>query len=124
MKEIIGIFLVLISTIGTLLGIFFYENSREKSDTFTIIAMAPERGNWDPEVLKVPAGKDITIIIKNEDVVSHGFIIPELDLFIREIKAGELSKIKWRFEKGQYLYMCGIWCSDYHMYMIGKIIAK
>ncbi len=123
-REIVVIFLVLLSVAGTIFSVFAYKNAKE-ANTITLIARAPEKGNWSPQTINVERGKEVSLTIRNTDLVSHGFYIPALDLLVGEIKAGEVERINFTVkEAGEYLFLCTIWCSEYHMQMRGKIIAR
>ena len=70
-------------------------------------------------------GEKVNLLIKNVDVVSHGFYVPVLNIVVKELKAGEVMKIDFTAEEsGDYPFYCVLWCSDYHMYMRGKIIVR
>jgi heme/copper-type cytochrome/quinol oxidase subunit 2 len=123
-REVIGIFLVLIATVATVAGIFAYKSTSERG-TITLLARAPENGNWSPQTIRVEKGEKVNLLIKNVDVVSHGFYVPVLNIVVKELKAGEVMKIDFTAEEsGDYPFYCVLWCSDYHMYMRGKIIVR
>lgn len=126
-NELIAIILVFFSTVGTVLGIFGIENYRKKKFyTVELIARAPEHGNWYPRKVKIPYGqKEVKILIRNIETVTHGFAIPDLDVAAREIKAGEVKVIKFiPDKKGTFTFMCTVWCSDEHLHMTGEIIVE
>ncbi len=123
-REIIGVILVVASTLGTVAAIFAYKSFDER-DSITLIAQAPEKGNWSPRTITVEKGNEVTLLIRNADVVSHGFYVPSLNIVIKELKAGEVKELSFTaFEAGEYPFYCVLWCSDYHMQMRGEIVVR
>ena len=123
-KEIIGVILVVASTLGTLGAIFGYKAFDER-DSITLTAQAPEKGNWSPRTIPVEEGKEVILRIRNADVVSHGFYLPSLNIVVKELKAGEVKELSFTaFEAGEYPFYCVLWCSDYHMQMRGEIVVR
>jgi heme/copper-type cytochrome/quinol oxidase subunit 2 len=135
-KELIAVILVILSTLGAIIGIFGYENYRRKKHfTVELIARAPENGNWyckqnpkNPRQIRVPSGRKVTLLIRNIDTVTHGFAIPDLGVPIEgsaEIKAGEVKKVTFTPQKkGVFPFMCTVWCSMRHMEMTGELIVE
>src|SRR3989338_3842703 len=123
-QELVAIILVILSTIGTVLGIFAIEKYRHaKFYTVELIARAPEHGNWYPREIKVSFGKEVKILIRNIETVSHGFAIPDFNVSAGEIKAGEVKVVRFTPNKrGRFPFMCTVWCSDEHLHMTGEII--
>lgn len=123
-REIVAIVLVFICTVVTVFAVFAYKSMGEQN-TLTISAQAPEKGNWSPRTVNVDKGKKVRLVIRNIDVVSHGFYIPAREILVREIKAGEVERVTITFdEEGEYTFLCTTWCSDYHMQMRGKIVVR
>lgn len=124
-QETLAVLLVLLSSIVTVWLVFAYESSRKQPNTVELIAQAPEKGNWSPRTITVEKGREVNLVIRNVDVVTHGFHLPALDLMLREIKAGEVAKLTFVPDvEGEYSFYCGVWCSDYHMQMRGKLIVE
>ena len=126
-SELIAITLVIFSTIGTVLGIFAIENYRKKKlFTVELIARAPEHGNWYPRKIKIPYGeKEVKILIRNIETVTHGFAIPDLGVAVKEIKAGEVKVVQFiPNKKGTFPFMCTVWCSEEHLHMTGELIVE
>ncbi|MFQ6113973.1 MAG: cupredoxin domain-containing protein [bacterium] len=124
-QEFVAILLLLICSIVTVLAVFAYESFRKQQNTVELLAQAPDKGNWSPRIIKVEKDKKITLVIRNVDVVTHGFYLPAFDVMVREIKAGEVEKITFVPDiTGEYPFYCSVWCSDYHMQMRGKLIVK
>lgn len=123
-REIIGIFLVIVCTVVTVFGIFSYKSAKE-GDAVTLLARAPEKGNWSPQTIRLQKGKETNLLIRNTDVVSHAFYVPALNILVKELKAGEVKDLNFTIEEaGEYPFYCVLWCSDYHMSMRGKIIVR
>ncbi|MGQ9629038.1 MAG: cupredoxin domain-containing protein [bacterium] len=125
-KEIIAVALVILATVGTVLGVIGVEGyRRSRLYTAELIARAPENGNWYPRRITVPLGKEVRILIRNIDTVSHGFALPGFDVAIEEIKAGEAVVIQFTPDKrGTFPFMCTVWCSPRHMEMRGELIVE
>ncbi|MFN3966574.1 MAG: cupredoxin domain-containing protein [Endomicrobiia bacterium] len=125
-NEIVAVVLVVISTIGIIFGIFTIEKLR-KSRLYTVelIAREPNHGNWYPRKFKVPYGKKVRILIRNIETVSHGFALPDFNVGVSEIKAGEVAVVEFIADKkGVFPFMCTIWCSERHMEMTGEIVVE
>lgn len=121
-SEVISIILVLLSTVGVVVGTIAYRNQTEPE--LELLARAPEKGNWFPRTLTVKKG-EVNLTIRNTDVVSHGFYMPTFDIMIREVKAGEVKEINFDADvKGEHPFYCSMWCGDYHMQMRGKLIVE
>ncbi|MEW6455465.1 MAG: hypothetical protein AB1410_01955 [Acidobacteriota bacterium] len=84
-SEIIALFLVLIASLGVILGTILFKNN--SNPEIELLARAPERGNWYPKKIKVEKDKEVNILIRNVDTVSHGFYLPAFDITAGEIKA-------------------------------------
>ena len=120
-REIFSIILVIVCTVVTVFGIFTYRSVDERN-TVTLLARAPEKGNWSPQKIVLQKGKEVHLRIRNTDLVSHGFYIPALNIIVKEIKAGEVKKLNFTIENsGVYPFYCVLWCSDYYMHMRGEI---
>lgn len=88
-------------------------------------ARAPERGNWSPREIHVERGQPVTIVVRNVDIATHSFYLPALSLNTGPLQPGEVKEVTFTPEfEGRYLFLCGIWCSDYHMYERGWLIVE
>lgn len=124
-KELIAIILVALATLGTIFGAFGFERYRRQEFYVELIACAPEHGSWYPGKIKVPYGKEIRILIRNIDTVTHGFAIPDLNIAVKEIKGGEVKVVKFTPDKNGILpFMCTVWCSERHLEMRGELIVE
>ena len=125
-NELIAVVLMFFATIGTIVGVFAIEKyRRSKFYTVELLARQPKYGNWYPKEFKVPYGKEVKILIRNIETVSHGFAIPDFNVAVNEIKAGEAAVVKFTPDKrGKFPFMCTVWCSDEHLSMSGEIIVE
>ncbi|MCM8771025.1 MAG: cupredoxin domain-containing protein [Candidatus Omnitrophica bacterium] len=125
-NEFLAIVFVLLATVGTIFSVFAIEKFRiKKFYTVELIARVPEHGNWYPRKIKVAQGKEVKLLIRNIDTVTHGFAIPDLQVSAGEIKAGEVKVVRFTPQKkGIFPFMCTVWCSDYHMEMRGELIVE
>jgi heme/copper-type cytochrome/quinol oxidase subunit 2 len=95
------------------------------TNRITLLARAPERGNWSPQEIRVDRGRQITIVVRNVDIATHSFYLPALGLNTGPLKPGETKEVTFTPEfEGEYLFICAVWCSDYHMYERGYLIVE
>ncbi len=125
-NELVVIILIILSTFGTVLGIFAIEKyRRSKFYTVELIARAPNNGNWYPRKITVPYGKEVKLLIRNIETVSHGFALPDFNISAKEIKAGEVVVVKFTPDKrGTFPFVCTVWCSDEHLHMTGELVVE
>lgn len=125
-SELIAVVLIFLATIGTIVGVFAIEKyRRSKLFTVELIARAPDNGNWYPKQIRVPLGKEVRLLIRNIETVTHGFALPEFQVAVGEIKAGNVKVVKFTPDKrGTFPFMCTVWCSDRHMEMRGELIVE
>jgi heme/copper-type cytochrome/quinol oxidase subunit 2 len=121
-KVIVSAVLVLACTVGPIVGTLLYERHRTSDLTAEIIARAPEKGNYSPQLLSVPVGEKIKLRVRNVDTVMHGFAIPALKVDAGEISAGHYAILEFTPEKpGKYDFYCTTWCSEFHLQMKGVL---
>lgn len=119
-QTIRSVLLILACTIGPIAAALAYESWRTRDLTAEILARAPEKGNFSPQVLRVPAGQKVKLRVRNIDTVTHGFAIPALRVDLGEIKAGHSRVAEFTPEvPGRYDYYCTVWCSEFHLQMRG-----
>ncbi len=119
---IVSAVLVLVCTVGPIVGTLLYERHRASNWTHEIIARAPEKGNYSPQLLSVPVGEKVKLRIRNVDTVAHGFAIPALQVDAGEITAGHSVTLEFTPEKtGKYDFYCTVWCSEHHLQMRGVL---
>lgn len=125
-NEILAVLIFIAATILTVIGVLSIEKFRiSKFYNVELIARAPNHGNWYPQKIEVPYGKEVKIHIRNIETVSHGFALPKFNVSVPEIKAGEAADIKFAAnERGTFPFMCTVWCSDHHLDMTGEIVVK
>ncbi len=124
LEEVIAVILVLTSTVGFLLATFAYKDEKMEGK-IELLAKAPERGSWYPNTIYAKSGEEITVLLRNIDVVSHGFYLPHFEIMIEKIKAGEVKEIKFTpNKKVEFPFYCIVWCGDYHMQMRGKLVVE
>ena len=122
MKRVIVVVMLLLCTVAPVVAIFVHESARTSDLTAEILARAPERGNFSPRKLVVPAGKNVKLRIRNVDTVMHGFAIPALGVSAGEIKAGHSQIVEFTPDKpGKYDFYCTAWCSEFHLQMRGVL---
>lgn len=125
-NEIIVLTLVLLATVGAVAGITGTESIRQ-SQVFTaeLIAREPELGNFYPQTITVRYGTDVKLLIRNVSAVSHGFALPEYQIAVREIKAGQTAVVEFKADKrGVFTFHCTVWCSDQHLSMGGHLVVE
>ncbi len=121
-KTILTAILVLGCTVAPIVGTLAIESLRRRNITAEIIARAPEKGNFSPQLVTVPFGEKIKLRIRNVDTVTHGFAIPALEVDAGEIKAGHSTMVEFTPEKpGRYDFYCTVWCSEFHLQMKGVL---
>ncbi len=125
-KEIFAALLVILATAGTVFGILGIENIRRSSYNYVLETVKVDKeAHWSISEMTFPVGEEAKIMIRNTDVVSHGFAIPEFEEGIEEIKAGQVREIVFTPDKtGTFQFYCTVWCSDRHMKMRGTIIVQ
>ena len=136
-NEKIAVTLMLLATVGTIIGVFAIENYRRKRFfTVELISRSPLNGNWisrgkdgiwHPRKIYAPFGKEVRLYIRNIETVSHGFALPDFNLEppINEIKAGEVAVVKFMADKkGTFPFFCTVWCSNEHLGMSGEFIVE
>lgn len=124
-NEKIAVILLILATLGAIIGVFAIEGFRRSFYTLELIARAPENGNWYPKKFTLAYGKEAKILIRNIETVTHGFAIPDFNVAVKEIKAGQVKVVKFTPDKrGKFPFICTVWCSDQHMQMRGEITVE
>ncbi len=126
-KTIISAIILLVCTVGPIIGAFAYEGYRTRDLTEEILCRAPEKGNFSPRMTTVTVGELVKLRIRNVSTVTHGFAIPSLKIDAGEIKAGRSKIIEFTPDKvGKYDFYCTTWCSEFHLQMRGvlEVVAK
>lgn len=125
-KETIAVILIILATVGTVVGLLGAEKyRRSKLFTVELTARTTEHGNWYPKIITVPVGTEARILIRNIDTVSHGFALPDFGVVVKEIKAGNVAVVKLTPDKkGTFPFLCTVWCSNRHLEMTGKLVVE
>lgn len=125
-KELLAVILMFCVTVGTVAGIFAVENyRRSKFYTVELLAREPKHGNWYPKKITLPYGKEVKMLIRNIETVSHGFALPDFGVGAKEIKAGEVVVVRFTPDKrGTFPFYCTVWCSEEHLHMTGEVVVE
>ncbi len=125
MHRTVAAALTIICLTGTGVGVVGCVTDDDGPARVTLLSRAPERGNWKPQTIRATVGRELAITIRNVDVVTHSFYLPAFRINTGPIKPGETREVVFTpQERGEYLFTCGIWCSDYHMYERGTLIVE
>lgn len=125
LREFTAFVLVVVSTVGTVGAILWYESSLAKKRN-TIDLEAHAVSTWSRKEIRVTRGKKARIRIINKDTVTHGFAIPELDIDEIIIHPGHEHIVEFvpKYE-GEYVFKCIVQCSrDMHDFMTGTLIVE
>ncbi|MCP4404165.1 MAG: hypothetical protein GY801_43520 [bacterium] len=121
-NEIIAIVIFFLSTVGTFAVMLGADQIIMSSYDYELIAVS---GHWSINEMRVSEGKEVKVMLRNTDVVSHGFAIPDFDVYIEELKAGTVTEFTFTPDKkGTFPFLCTVWCSDRHMRMRGEVIVE
>ncbi len=122
-NELIAIVLLLAVSLGAGIAVFGANQIYLSSYDYELKAL--NGGHWSYSEMRVPVGKEVTILLRNTDVVSHGFVIPDFNVGVQELKAGEVVEVKFTPDKkGEFPFLCSVWCSDRHLQMRGILIVE
>jgi len=92
-----------------------------RSDRVVLTGNMPEKGGWQPGVLKARAGELLELHLTSNDVV-HGFAIGQMAGTEVEVLPGKFTELTVTFsEPGTYTYFCTRWCGPNHWRMRGTI---
>ena len=117
--------LTALCTAGVLWSFSACGGTEDSNNRITLLARAPERGNWSPQEIHVDRGRQVTIVVRNVDIATHSFYLPALGLNTGPLRPGETKEVTFTPEfAGEYLFICAVWCSDYHMYERGYLIVE
>jgi mono/diheme cytochrome c family protein/plastocyanin len=80
-----------------------------------------EDGGWNPDVIKMEAGKPLHLRLTSDDVI-HGFAVGQMDMQSVDVVPGKVTDITLTFNKpGIYTFYCTRWCGINHWRMRGTI---
>ena len=112
--------LVVVGAVGLsgLIYWYFLGEKREKEGEVTENAIIKVTGGYSPAVVKVPAGREVTITLTRTDPTDclEEFLIPDLKIK-RSLPMNENVVLKLKVNKGEYLWHCGM--NMFH----GRLIA-
>jgi nitrous-oxide reductase len=99
----------------------------ERNGNKVTIHMTAIRSHYDPEVIEVKVGDEITWHITNleraEDE-THGFTVDTMNVNA-SLEPGETNTFKFKVTKeGVYPYYCTEFCSALHLEMLGYLLVK
>lgn len=115
-RDILFLILIIVILGGTTFGIFYYMT--QPPDGVLIIMREPEHGGFDPIDIYLTQGEETKLFIKNESVVVHGIIIPELEVYVPSIQSGKTETVVVTpKEQGSYRAHCTKFCGGYHPVM-------
>ena len=98
---------------------------RAVSPVVELAARAPEHGGWSPQSIHIAGIRPVTLVIRNTDVVTHGFYLPAFGISIPRLEAGETRRLTLApTRRGTFPFYCTVWCSAYHMHMRGELIIE
>lgn len=122
MRHVIAVCLLVAGPVVTTAGC---ASGGEGPERIVLHSRAPERGNWTPREVHLVLGRAVTLEVRNVDVVTHSLYVPAFNLDTGPIRPGESRAVTFAPDSvGDFLFTCGIWCSDYHMYERGRLIVE
>ena len=122
-QEFFAVALMVVMVVGTVAGIFIYENALEKDrDCITIHFRQYERGNPTPNIVKVKKGEPVCFRLTSDDT-THGLNLPDFKVYSETIHAGKWTYVEFTPDKtGEFSFVCYIVCSPMHSRVRGKLI--
>jgi cytochrome c oxidase subunit 2 len=94
-----------------------------RADGSVVVTMVAARFNFNPDPVKVPAGRPVTFRLTSADVI-HGIEIVGTNANAMIIP-GYVSQFTTTFPKpGEYLVLCHEYCGLLHHGMVGKLIVE
>ena len=132
LPDVLIALLVIGIVIAASLGARIYEESLAQSRgaidlSGEVTAVGPDGqaiGGWSRKEIRVRPGEKVTIRLSSQDV-THGFLIPELEVQSHPIEPGKFETVEFTAPKsGVYLYYCNALCGHRHGAMIGRLIVE
>ena len=111
--------IILMGAVGLIGFIYWFFLGKKDEDSQTVTeAKITVSGGYSPTLVKVPAGKDVTITLTRTDPTDclEEFTIPDLKIK-KGLPMNEDVVLKLKVNKGEYPWHCGM--DMYH----GKLIA-
>ena len=122
--ELIALFLALLVIVGAPVGVAMYDSAQRPADEIMLVGHTPLHGNWSQREIRIRRGTPVRIRLTSEDV-THGFLVPELNINAGPIAPGKFKTIELTAERpGTFTFYCNFLCSHEHGAMVGKIIVE
>ncbi len=103
------------------------DESIEINGDEVVIHMTVMRSHFQPDVIEVPEGANVTMYItniENAKDATHGFVLGGQDISL-SLEAGETETVKFVADTaGVYPYYCTEFCSALHIEMAGYFLVK
>lgn len=117
--EILARVLIVVCSLALLVPIMV--NIPGSSDKMVLTGNLPEKGGWQPGVIKAKAGESLKLNLTSNDVV-HGFAIGKIEHAKADVYPGKFTDVTVTInEPGTYTYYCTRWCGPNHWRMRGTI---
>ncbi len=117
--------------VGLLVQGYFYFTKTDTTEVATSVEVfdfemrvVEGRWQWDPNVITVTQGARVNIDIYNEDTVTHGFAITELNVDER-IVGRQTTRVSFvaNIAPGEYEFRCSIMCGAGHFGQKGTLVV-
>lgn len=87
------------------------------------VEITAKRFEYQPHVITLQAGTAAELHIRSKDAL-HGFHIPSLKLRA-DLMPGKTVKVSLPpLEKGEYPFLCDIFCGTDHSHMQGRLVVQ
>jgi cytochrome c oxidase subunit 2 len=125
LMEALAVIAVVVTVLGTVVGIFAYEQVREAGrECVTIRMRTYERGNPTPNTVHLKKGEPACLRLTSEDT-THGLNIPDMNISSDPIHPGKWTYLRFTPEEaGTFSFVCNIVCSPMHSRVRGKLIVE
>lgn len=90
--------------------------ARGASSDGDAIQVAMDDGSFDPEILSLTAGDEVTVEVANDDSAAHDFAIESLDLNTGTVESGEVANATFTVPDEGVEFVC-----TFHPEMTGRI---
>lgn len=121
-----ALIIVLLAVVGATASIYYYESVYRPSHSSNILVSGKmfENGGWEPAEIRVKKGETVRLRIMSNDV-THGLLIPELDINTGPIAVGKSKTIEFvADETGEFAFYCTVLCGSKHHLMRGVLIVE
>ena len=122
-NETIAVIIFILTTVVTVAVVFGAQ--QVKLSAYNYELQAVYGGHWSTHEMRFPVGKEAKILLRNTDVVTHGFLIPDFKVYVEELKAGTVIEVTFTPDKkGRFPFLCTVWCTNRHLHMRGVVIVE